>query len=37
MDFNIDIQAQRELLESELEINGDIYEYVELKNDQKSI
>ena len=37
MDFNIDIQAQRELLESELEINGDIYEYVELKNDQKRL
>ena len=37
MDFNIDIQAQRELLESELEINGDIYEYVELKNDQKKV
>ena len=36
MDFNIDIQAQRGLLESELEINGDIYEYVELKNDQKN-
>ena len=37
MDFNIDIQAQRELLESELEINGDIYEYVEIKNDQKKV
>ena len=37
MDFNIDIQAQRELLESELEIDGDIYEYVELKNDQKKV
>ena len=35
MDFPIDIQAQRKLLESELEINGDIYEYFELKNDQK--
>ena len=37
MDFNIDIQAQRKLLESELEINGDIYEYFELKNDQKKV
>ena len=37
MDFNIDIQAQRKLLESELEIDGDKYEYVELKNDQKKL
>ena len=35
--FPIDIQAQRELLESELVINGDIYEYFELKNDQKKV
>ena len=37
MDFNIGIQAQRKLLESELEIDGNKYEYVELKNDQKKL
>ncbi|MDC3099646.1 hypothetical protein OA434_00115 [Candidatus Pelagibacter sp.] len=37
MDFNIDIQAQRELLESELEIDGDKYEYIKLKNDRKKL